>query len=111
MPADTGWFVNARFGLFVHWGLYSIPGGIWNGEGVEGNWYAEWIQMKANPPHGIPLDEYRALTHRFNPAAFDADAWIGEAKNAGMRYFLITSKHHQPFVDQPKTLNSIWYSY
>ena len=78
--ANTDWFVSARFGMFVHWGLYSIPAGIWNGEPVGGNGYAEWIQMKANPPNGIPLDEYRALAKQFNPTSFDADVWIAEAK-------------------------------
>jgi alpha-L-fucosidase len=100
------WFTEARFGMFVHWGLYSIPAGVWRGEVVRGNWYSEWIRMKANAPHGIPADEYHALAREFNPVHFDADAWIREARNAGMRYFLITSKHHDGFALWPSRVSA-----
>jgi alpha-L-fucosidase len=105
MKADTTWFTEARFGMFVHWGLYSVPAGIWNGATVEGNWYAEWIQKKANKPLGIPQEEYRALARHFNPAGFDADEWMAEARNAGMRYFLITAKHHDGFALWPSKVS------
>ena len=94
----TKWFTDARFGMFVHWGLYSIPAGIWDGRIMGRNWYAEWIQKQGNWPHGIPDEDYRALARQFDPVQFDADAWIALAKDAGMKYFLITSKHHDGFA-------------
>jgi alpha-L-fucosidase len=105
MKADTAWFSEARFGMFVHWGLYSVPAGVWNNEAVEGNWYAEWIQKKANKPFGIPQEEYRALARQFNPVRFDAEQWIAEARDAGMRYFLITAKHHDGFALWPSKVS------
>lgn len=95
------WFKEARFGMFVHWGLYSILGGSYNGHALpdtslkNGNsWYAEWIQQRLE----VPKEEYRKLVKQFNPVEFDADAWILEARNAGMRYFVITAKHHDGFA-------------
>ncbi len=105
MPAatanpKTGWFEDARFGMFIHFGLYSIPAGVWNGQRMTRNDYAEWIRYQHNwpKPGGIPKAEYDTLMAKFNPQGFDADAWIREAKNAGMKYFLITSKHHDGFA-------------
>lgn len=97
---DTQWFQDARFGMFIHFGLYSIPAGVWNGQRMTRNDYAEWIRYQQNwpKPGGIPKAEYDALMGKFNPQGFDADAWISEAKNAGMKYFLITSKHHDGFA-------------
>jgi alpha-L-fucosidase len=102
---DLAWFREARFGMFVHWGLYSIPAGVWKDEVLEGNYYAEWIQKKVNKPLGIPQEEYRALARQFNPARFDAEEWIAEARNAGMRYFLITAKHHDGFALWPSKVS------
>ncbi len=98
--ADTTWFEDARFGMFIHFGLYSIPGGVWDGRPVQRNHYAEWIRFQHDwpEPGGIPADEYNALAAEFNPTGFDANEWIREAKNAGMRYFLITAKHHDGFA-------------
>lgn len=93
---DTAWFDNDRFGMFIHWGLYSTPGGIWKGERIAHN-YSEWLQ--ASVP--VPREEYRALADIFNPTDFCADDWIREARNAGMRYFLITAKHHDGFCLWP----------
>lgn len=101
----TDWFTDARFGIFSHWGLYSLPAGVWDGERMGGNWYAEWIQMQGNWPHGIPLETYRALAADFNPTAFDADAWMAEVKNAGAAYFLITAKHHDGFALWPSRVS------
>ncbi len=102
------WFTEARFGMFVHWGLYSIPAGVWRDEVVGGNMYSEWIQMKANAPHGVPAEEYRALAREFDPVRFDAEAWIREARRAGMKYFLITAKHHDGFALWPSKVS--WFN-
>lgn len=96
----TQWFEDARFGMFVHFGLYSVPAGVWEGQRVKRNDYAEWIRYQHNWPNqlGIPKEQYDTLLNQFNPKDFDADAWIREAANAGMKYFLITSKHHDGFA-------------
>jgi len=83
------WGREARFGMFIHWGLYSIPAGEWNGVKT----YAEWIRTQAQ----IPLEEYDKFVSQFNPVKFNADDWIKMAKNAGMKYIVITSKHHDGF--------------
>lgn len=101
-PASrTGWFEEARFGMFIHFGLYSIPAGEWEGRRMGRNDYAEWIRMQHNWPNtpvGIPRADYDALLARFNPAAFDAEAWAEAALRAGMRYVVITAKHHDGFA-------------
>jgi alpha-L-fucosidase len=88
--ARMGWWREARFGMFIHWGLYAIPAGEWPGRG---NHHGEWIRDSAK----IPLDEYATLAPKFNPVKFDADAWVRLAQDAGMRYLVITSKHHDGF--------------
>ena len=87
--ARMQWWREARFGMFIHWGLYSILAGEWKGETN----HAEWIRTTAQ----IPLEEYDKLVARFNPVQFDAEAWVQMAKDAGMKYLVITSKHHDGF--------------
>jgi alpha-L-fucosidase len=85
-------FNEAKFGMFIHWGLYAIPAGEWKGERLPG--ISEWIMQRAK----IPRDEYAALAKQFDPVKFDADAWARIAREAGMRYMVITSKHHDGFA-------------
>ncbi|MFW5759541.1 MAG: alpha-L-fucosidase [Cyclobacteriaceae bacterium] len=99
------WFVDDRFGMFIHFGLYSIPAGMWKGEVMGRNMYAEWIQKQGNWPYGLTDKEYQALAGQFNPHKFDAESWVTEAKNAGMKYMLITAKHHDGFALWPSKVS------
>ncbi|HCC71441.1 MAG TPA: hypothetical protein DEQ09_09880 [Bacteroidales bacterium] len=90
--ARMEWWRNARFGLFIHWGVYSVPAGTYNGEQIPG--IGEWIMRRAH----IPVDEYRAFAREFNPVKYDPGAWVKMAKDAGMKYIVITSKHHDGFA-------------
>ncbi|MCC7293831.1 MAG: alpha-L-fucosidase [Phycisphaerales bacterium] len=84
------WWREARFGMFIHWGLYAVPAGEWGNRRD----HAEWIRTTAQ----IPLKQYDQFLAQFNPVKFDADAWVRMAKDAGMRYIVITSKHHDGFA-------------
>jgi len=86
------WWKEARFGMFIHWGVYSVPAGEWKGQ--KQNHIGEWIMLDFH----IPVDEYAALSKQFNPVKFNADEWVALAKNAGMKYIVITSKHHDGFA-------------
>jgi alpha-L-fucosidase len=87
--ARMKWWREARFGLFIHWGLYAIPAGAWGGK----THYGEWIRHNAQ----IPIGVYDQFVGRFNPVKFDAREWVRTAKDAGMGYIVITSKHHDGF--------------
>jgi len=102
----TQWFTDSRFGMFIHFGLYSIPAGVWDGKMSGRNMYAEWIQKQGNWPYGIPDKDYQALTKQFNPSKFNADEWVLEAKNAGMKYIVITAKHHDGFALWPSKVSA-----
>jgi len=93
IPADhdarMDWFREARFGLFIHWGVYSVPAGEWDGKTGYGEWFLEETKM--------PVSQYEKFATQFNPVKFDATHWVRMAKEAGMKYIVITSKHHDGF--------------
>lgn len=85
------WFAEAKFGMMVHFGLYSLLAGEWDGKRIPG--IAEWIRQRAK----IPMQEYHKLAKAFNPVFFDAEEWVLTAKSAGMKYIVVTAKHHEGF--------------
>ena len=85
------WWRDAKFGMFIHWGLYAIPAGEWKGQAIPG--IGEWIMYRAR----IPVAEYEQLAKQFNPVKFNAAEWVSLAKRAGQKYLVITSKHHDGF--------------
>ena len=84
------WWKEAKFGMFIHWGIYAVPSGKW---GDITN-YGEWIMHQAK----IPVAEYAQLATKFNPVKFNADEWVKIAKDAGHKYIVITTKHHDGFA-------------
>jgi alpha-L-fucosidase len=87
--ARMAWWKDAKFGLFIHWGIYSVAAGEYNGQKD----YGEWLMYEAK----VPIPEYEKLAPQFNPTQFNAEEWVTMAKNAGMKYIVITSKHHDGF--------------
>jgi alpha-L-fucosidase len=86
------WWRDARFGMFIHWGIYAVPAGEY--KGARSKEIGEWIMSWAN----IPRSEYEQFASRFDPVKFNAAGWVRTAKDAGMKYIVITSKHHDGFA-------------
>jgi len=86
------WWREARFGMFIHWGVYAVPAGIHNGKKIKG--IGEWIQRNAK----ISIKEYEKYAKKFNPVNYDPSEWVKIMKTAGMKYVVITSKHHDGFA-------------
>ena len=86
------WFREAKYGMFVHWGLYAIPAGEWKGQRCLG--LGEWLMNRCK----VPVREYEQLARQFNPVKYDPDAWVQLAQDAGMKYIVITAKHHDGFA-------------
>ena len=86
------WWREARFGMFIHWGVYSVPAGTYKDKKISG--IGEWIMNNGK----IPVAEYKAYAKEFNPVNYNPDEWVRLAKEAGMKYIVITSKHHDGFA-------------
>ncbi len=101
-PPDFGWWRDARFGMFIHWGLYSEAAGVWKGKFLPG--WSEWMLNRLRIP---PAVYYETLMPRFDPSEFDADEWVKLAKDAGMKYIVITTKHHDGFANFPSAVGDL----
>lgn len=91
-PDRMAWWKDAKFGMFIHWGVYSVPAGTHNGKQIWG--IGEWIMNHAK----VPVAEYKQYAAQFNPVKYNPEAWVKMAKDAGMKYIVITSKHHDGFA-------------
>ena len=87
------WWHEAKFGMFINWGIHSLYGGVYKGH-QQARGGAEWIMNRCK----IPVSEYREMARQFNPVNYDPDAWAKMAKDAGMKYLVISMKHHDGFV-------------
>ena len=93
------WWREARFGMFVHWGLYAVPAGEWDGKAIGncGEWIMNWCH--------IPIARYAKLAEQFNPVKYDAERWVLAARDAGMKYIVMTAKHHEGFAMFPTAVD------
>ena len=91
--ARMGWWREARFGMFIHWGAFAVPAGIRNGKPMSFP-YSEWLMFCEK----VPVAEYKAFAKDFNPVKYNAEEWVKLAKEAGMKYIVITTKHHDGFA-------------
>jgi alpha-L-fucosidase len=86
------WWRDARFGMFIHWGVYAVPAGTYKGQRI--NRIGEWIMNRGK----IPVAEYQEFAKQFNPVLYNPDEWVRMAKDGGMKYIVITAKHHDGFA-------------
>src|SRR4026207_1910225 len=86
------WWREARFGMFIHWGVYAVPAGVYKGQKIDR--IGEWIMNRGK----IPVADYQEFAKQFNPVKYDPYAWVKMAKDAGMKYIVITAKHHDGFA-------------
>ena len=100
--ARMQWFRDAKFGMFIHWGLYSQLAGEWQDKSITGG--AEWIQSFLN----IPSSQYTPLAKTWNPSKYHALEWVRLMKAAGIKYICITTKHHDGFCLWPTKMNDDW---
>ena len=99
--ARMSWWHEAKFGMFIHWGIYSVVGGQYKGQELPNS--AEWMMCRGK----IPIAEYSKYAEQFNPTKFDANEFVRMAKEAGMKYIVITAKHHDGFA----MFDSVWGDY
>ena len=90
--SKMSWWKDAKFGMFIHWGVYSALAGTFEGKKIPG--IGEWIMNRGK----IPTAKYKSYARQFNPVKYNPDAWVKMAKDAGMKYIVITSKHHDGFA-------------
>ncbi len=104
LQKNKTWFADAKFGMMIHFGLYSLLGGEWKGQRMP--YIGEWAQAYFR----IPNSEYGRLANAFNPILFNAEEWVLTAKAAGMQYMVVTGKHHEGFAlfkSEWDTFNSV----
>jgi alpha-L-fucosidase len=94
----TKWFKDAGFGMFIHWGLFALPAGIWNKKPIADERYINPLAEHIMLLKKIPVREYAALANSFNPTNFDAEKIVQMAKYAGVKYITYTTKHHDGFA-------------
>lgn len=97
--ARMGWWRDAKFGMFIHWGVYSVPAGFYQGKPVPS--IGEWIMCNGK----IPMAEYQKFPAQFNPTKFNAEEWVQIAQDAGVKYIVITAKHHDGFAMYHSTVS------
>ena len=94
--ARMAWWLEAKFGLFIHWGVFSVPAGVYQGKQApkDSIQFSEWLMWSCR----IPVQEYRNFAPQFNPVKYNEEDWVKAASDAGMKYIVITTKHHDGFA-------------